>query len=184
MRITTNDIAPIFDWKDIDGNEVSLSEYQGRSVLLSFYRYASCPFCNLRIAQLRNHSERLQRLGLDMIAVFQSPAEKIRQHAGQQAMPFPILPDPERLLYEMYGLEASYAGMAKAFMLRFPSMIRAFGKGFLPGSIEGEIHRLPADFIVDEQGTVAMAYYGHDIGDHVPIRQIDDWLSQRAPAAV
>jgi len=179
MRIEMNDPAPVFRWPDTEGNPVSITAYQGRSVMVSFYRYASCPFCNLRMAELRRISNSFQQRGLDMIAVFQSPADRIRVYAGRQHAGFPVLPDPERQLYRLYGLEVSWSGMAKAFVRRFPAMIKAFAKGYLPGTVEGEIHRLPADFIIDPQGRVAVAYYGSDIGDHLPIDRIDEWLSQQ-----
>lgn len=31
---------------------------------------------------------------------------------------------------------------------------------------------LPADFLVDEQGVIRQAYYGEDIGDHLPFEAV------------
>ncbi|MDH5784516.1 MAG: hypothetical protein OEZ16_02775 [Chromatiales bacterium] len=41
-----------------------------------------------------------------MIAVFQSPADKIRQYAGRQHTPLAIIADPDRRLYRRYGVES------------------------------------------------------------------------------
>ena len=32
---------------------------------------------------------------------------------------------------------------------------------------------MPADFLIDEQGTVVETYYGEDIGDHIPMERIE-----------
>lgn len=178
MRLKAGDAAPDFTWPDTEGKTVSLSDLRGGPVLLSFYRYASCPFCNLRIHELARRAAQYGALGLEMLAVFQSPAEKIREYVGRQDPAFPILPDPARVLYRLYGVESSWLGMAKAFASRVPEIARAVGKGFLPGSMEGEAHRLPADFLIGRDGSIAIAYYGKDIGDHLPLVELDLFLSR------
>ena len=35
---------------------------------------------------------------------------------------------------------------------------------------------VPADFLIDPDLTVQVAYYGSDIGDHLPIEKIYEWL--------
>ena len=49
MRLQAGQAAPDFLRPDIGGKTIRLSDYRGRYLLLSFYRYASCPFCNLRV---------------------------------------------------------------------------------------------------------------------------------------
>ena len=43
--------------------------------------------------------------------------------------------------------------------------------GLEPGDKVIEI-TLPADFLVDENGTIQVAWYGKDEGDHLPINDI------------
>jgi peroxiredoxin len=113
-----------------------------------------------------------------MVAVFQSPADKIRNYAGRQEPPFPIIADPDRGLYKAYGVETSWTGMARAVVVRFPDLIRAIlAEGFLPGTIEGEVQRLPADFLIAPDGRVQCAYYGRDIGDHLPLESLERELA-------
>ena len=74
MRLQPGQAAPDFTVTDFTGVTRTLSDYRGKKVLLSFYRYASCPFCNLRIHQLRQKAAEWEGQGLVMLAVFQSPA--------------------------------------------------------------------------------------------------------------
>ena len=50
---------------------------KGKKVMLSFYRYAACPLCNLRVNDLINHYPDFNNKGLEMIAIFQSPTKSI-----------------------------------------------------------------------------------------------------------
>lgn len=174
-RLTAGERAPLFDVRDFEGRQrIRLEAYRGRRVLLSFYRYASCPLCNLRVHELASRSEAWRASGLEMLAVFQSPAERIRQYVGSQQAPFPLIADPEQRLYAAYGVGHSWSGFLKAWATRLPEIGRAtLGLGFLPGTVEGGIHRVPADFLIDRDGTLAVAHYGRDIGDHLPQARIE-----------
>ena len=115
-----------------------------------------------------------------MLAIFQSPAEKLQQYVGSQRVPFPFIPDSEQVLYRLYGVGHSWAGFLIAWGKRLPEIGRAvFQRGYLPGSVEGGIHRIPADFLIGPDGRIAEAYYGRDIGDHLPISRIEDQLAKR-----
>ena len=46
MHLTQNQIAPEFNTYDLYDMPLNLQHFKGKKVLLSFYRYASCPFCN------------------------------------------------------------------------------------------------------------------------------------------
>lgn len=73
MRIQSGEQARPFEVTDIFDRTISLEDYRGKRLMLSFYRYASCPLCNLRIAQLIAHFDLLHGQGLEFLALFQSP---------------------------------------------------------------------------------------------------------------
>lgn len=175
MRLKAGQAAPDFSRQDIYGNPVALGDLAGSKVMLSFYRYAGCPFCNLRIHQLTQLVPDWQARGLQMIAVFQSPTASILEHAGAERRPFPIIPDPEQALYRQYGVERSLLGLAKSG-LRVGDLAEALRAGIRPGLPQGPADRIPADFILDERGNILVAYYGKDIGDHLPLEDIERWL--------
>ncbi|MEE8593516.1 MAG: peroxiredoxin-like family protein [Candidatus Bipolaricaulota bacterium] len=167
--------APAFDVQSLDGRGVALTGYHGRRLLLSFFRYGACPLYNLRMSYLVDAFPRWKSKGLDILAVFESPAERLLETVASQPIPFPVIPDPERTLYRQYGVSASWLGyLIGAF--RFRSFRNAFRQGFHPGKGEGAIAQLPAEFLIGPDLTIERTYYGNDIGDHLPIPEIDAWL--------
>lgn len=54
-RLVSAMVAPEFAVADVFGVPVRLADYRGQRLLLSFYRYASCPLCNLRVHELLQH---------------------------------------------------------------------------------------------------------------------------------
>jgi thioredoxin-dependent peroxiredoxin len=176
MHLVAGSGAPSFETTDFLGDPIRLSELRGRPVLLSFYRYAACPVCNLRISSMIRAYPQWSAGGLAVLAVFQSPPEAIGQYVGRQDVPFPLIPDPEMDIYRKYGVQAKWRGLLSLRVM--VTALKAFGKGFLPGRVDGPFQRLPADFLIDADGRIAIAYYGEHIDDHVPIAMISEWLDR------
>ena len=156
----------------IDGSQFDSADFAGKRYMLSFYRFATCPFCNLRVHQL---TSRYAEFGEDfrMIAIFDSPLDNLQRSAAKHQAPFPILADPENVFYRKYHIQRSVFGMLKGMFTRMPALINGmFGKGYIPFPFKGSLLTMPADFLVDEEGTVHSAYYGQDEGDHLPIEEI------------
>ena len=55
MKIKIGDKIDDIILPSVDGNEFNTSNLKGKKVLLSFYRFARCPMCNLRINDLKNN---------------------------------------------------------------------------------------------------------------------------------
>ncbi|MEN8250443.1 MAG: peroxiredoxin-like family protein [Bacteroidota bacterium] len=172
MKLTINSPVPEFSLTDLNGQCYNTSEPRNKLIMLAFFRYASCPLCNLRIHELiENYHELSQKM--DIVAVFQSPKDKINDYVGKQTIPFTVLPDPECTLYRLYGLESSWLGFLRAWTIKITQVFNAVVKHhYYPGSVEGDLHRIPADFIIDTDNKILTAYYGKDIGDHLPLSEI------------
>ncbi len=172
MRLAEGSPAPDFTAEVWSGERLQLSGLRGGKLWLAFFRYASCPLCNLQVHQVIERWEQLQAAGLQVVAVFQSPASSISEYVGKQAPPFPLLCDPEERLYELYGLESSLAGFMSP--ANAGNLARASAKGFLPGRMEGTKTRLPADFLIDERGVIQRALYARVIGEHMAVDEVLD----------
>lgn len=173
MKLKDGDPVREFKVHDLYGNVLNPIDKDERTVLLTFYRYASCPLCNMRIAELRREKFLLESLGVLPVAIFHSSADSIERYVGQQKPWFPIIPDPDRALYRLYDVTPSWQGLLTAFVKRMPVILNALlNKGYLPGVIDGPINMLPADFLLSQQGIVVRAYYGRDIGDHLSLDEI------------
>ncbi len=92
MRMQPGQPAKDFTIEDILGNTIALTDYRDKHLMLSFYRYASCPLCNLRVQHLIQQYPSYNQKGLQMIAAFQSPPASIRKYVGKQDIPFPVYP--------------------------------------------------------------------------------------------
>ncbi len=174
-RLKENSAVINFNTTDFEGKEINLSDYKGKKILLSFFRMATCPFCNLRIRELINLHPEFERNNIAVIALFTSSKEEIEANAGKQQAPFPIIPDPELKLYKQYGIESSHAGMFKV-MRRPIELMRVMFSGYFNLKTVGKTPWLPADFLIDENQNIYRTYYGSDFGDHVPITEVLRWV--------
>ena len=173
MRLTAGSPAPDFAVTDLEGRTVRLADYRGKRVMLSFYRYASCPLCGVRVHRLVDQLDRLQAQGLHLLAVYESSAESLNKH-GIDRYPFPIIPDPTRKLYQRYGIESSWWGMMKGMVRNMGPLMKTMLSGKL--DMEGDVAIVPADFLIEADGVVEVAHYGTHIGDHLPLERIHAWL--------
>lgn len=177
-RLQANHPAPDFKLTAIDGSQFELSSMRGKPLMLSFFRFAACPFCNLRVHEL---VERFEELGgqFGIVAIFDSPLDNLQRHAASHRALFPILADPENNTYRAYRIEHSLGGVFKGMVTRMPTLIRGMAKGYFPKTIQGSMTTMPADFLIDEKGIIQFAYYGRDEGDHLSFAQIKAFALSR-----
>jgi thioredoxin-dependent peroxiredoxin len=179
MKLKPGNPAVPFSTVDVDGHPVSLEQFRGRPLLLMFFRYASCPMCNLRLHDFAKEYPRLQSRGLSAVAFFHSSAEAIRRNAGRRSFSFPLVPDPSQKVYRDYEVETSWAGLFKSMVLPsfYLDWIRSIRHGFWGGA-DLEMAKMPADFLVGPDGRLLLVNYGKDIGDHLPLRDVEGALAE------
>ncbi len=155
----------------IDGPTFDTRSLTDKPFMLSFFRFAACPFCNLRVHEL---VERFDEFGNDftIVAVFDSPLDDLVRHTAKHRAPFPILADESNRYYKKYSIEHSARGMLTGMIFRMPTLVKAMLKGYLPTTVKGSLTTMPADFLVDKEGVIQVAHYGNDEGDHLPFEQV------------
>lgn len=176
MRLNAPCISQDFATQDIYGQPVKLSELRGRRVLLSFFRDAACPFCSFRIHELTHRYRQWQAQGLEVIAVFSSSDQDVRQHVSRHPRPFRMIADPDLSLYGYYGVEESISGMVKAVVFHLPRIVRGMLVGGRPDPKNPHIRLVPADFLIDEEGRVVDLWYGRNTSDHIPLKRIQAFV--------
>lgn len=174
MKIKTGDQFINIKLPAIDGTIFDTQSLKGKPFMLSFFRFASCPFCNLRINEL---VKRFDEFGNDftIVAIFDSPLDNLIKHTEDHKAPFLILADEKNSYYKQYSIEHSVIGMLKGMIVRMPTLIRGIFKGYVPLVIKGRMTTMPADFLIDESGVIQCAYYGKDEGDHLPIELVKEF---------
>lgn len=168
------EVAPDFTATVWDGSSVKLSELRGSKIWVAFFRYAGCPLCNLRMHDIDKRWAKEYQGRLKILAVFQSPRESIAEFMTEQPAPFPIIADPDQALYRLYGVEEGWWGLLSLRLMA--DIFRAWRQSIRHGKSEGSETRIPADFLIDEDGIIRTAFYGKDIGDHIPFDVIADFV--------
>lgn len=174
MRLKPGTGAPDFTADAWNGTTLKLSDYAGKKVWLAFFRYASCPLCNLRVHDIIRRHDEFTSKGVQVLAVFQSPKESISGYVGKQAPPFPLISDPEEKLYRIYGLESGLGAYLSPGNL--PHLARAAKEGFMSTYSEGTRTRIPGDFLIGPDGVIQAVYYGEKISDHIPFETVEKWM--------
>ncbi len=83
---------------------------------------------------------------------------------------FPVLTDPERMIYQKYGLERSWV---RSWNLRtIWKYIRLLSSGRKWRGILGDSAQLGADFVIDKNGIIQLSYYSFDPTDRPSISEI------------
>jgi len=166
----------------IDGGHFDNRNLLGKRYLLTFFRFATCPFCNMRLAQLVNLRKDLPLASLahtEIVAIFSAKLEHLQQHANTHVTQLPILADEHNKYYEKFGVEKSLWGVLKGGLLRFPTAIRGMMRGYIPKEISSRLLNMPLSLLVDEQGVIQAIYHGKDEGDHIPLSQVEAFLKQK-----
>jgi peroxiredoxin len=183
MKLQPGTLAPAFHTVDLFGKPTDLADYRGKALLLSFFRNAACAMCNLRVHALIQRHAALRRAGLEIVAIFESPAESMRKYVGKQDAPFPLIADAGAELYALYGLENSEEKVAATIAMPVTraqtaaaaeagfQLIKEAGSNFL---------RMPADFLIGPDGIVVDAHYADYVWDHIPFERIEELLGMAA----
>ena len=175
VKLQEGSFAPPLMARDVMGNNINLNNYSGKRVLLSFFRYVTCPLCNLRVAQFMKEYPKFKD-DIEIIAVFESSEEYIKDYIGPKGLPFSIIADPDAKLFKEFGVEKSWFKSILG-MFRISTMIKAMRLNkFRTGMGDGTANRVPADFLVNTNGTLAVCHYGSDITDHIPMQEIEDFI--------
>ena len=124
------DKAPAFTLPDQDGNDVSLSDLKGETVVLYFYPRADTPGCTTQACGVRDRSDEYADAGARVIGVSPDEPGALKKFAGKYDLGFTLLGDPDHVVADAYGAwgEKSMYGKKYMGMLRSTFIINADGK--------------------------------------------------------
>jgi len=160
----------------IDGSQFDSDLLLGKKYLITFFRFATCPFCNTRLAALVNNRDKLGN-DFEIIAIFESQIDHLQRHASKHFAKFPILADPARKYYREFNVEKSMLGMFKGMIFRMPTLLKGMLSGYIPREISSRMLIMPLSLLVDKKGVIQSIYQGQDEGDHMPMEQIIKFAS-------
>ena len=166
MRLKKGDNLKNLNLPSVSGKSFKLSNIRGRKSLISFYRFAQCPFCNLRIHELIERHDEF-RGDLKIVAIFDSPLDHLIKSMERHEAPFEILADEDFSYFRAIDVEKSLIKFLIGSVLNFHRLVKASLKGFIPLSFKGSMLTVPVDILINEKGVVERVYYGKTTADHM-----------------
>lgn len=145
--------APDFTLPAADGSEVTLSDWQGKYVILYFYPKDLTPGCTQEACDFRDAYGEIRDVQAEVIGVSRDPMKRHQTFMEKHNLPFLLLSDESGEVCHLYGVIKEKT---------------LFGK-----KVKG-IER--STFIIDPKGTVAKIYRRVKVKDHVQTAL--QWIKQ------
>lgn len=96
--------APDFTLSDKDGNEVSLSSFLGKKVVLYFYPKDNTPGCTRQACAFAGAYEGFKSKNAVVIGISKDSVASHAKFAEKYGLPFVLLSDPELQAIQAYGV--------------------------------------------------------------------------------
>ena len=144
QRLSPGDTAPEFTLTNDAGEEVGLSDFLGRKVIVYFYPAAMTPGCTKQACDFTDSLSSLQAAGYEVLGISPDKPAKLAKFRERDGLTITLLSDPDKTVLTEYG---------------------AFGEKKLYGKVvEGVIR---STVVVDEDGKVFLAQYNVKATGHV-----------------
>ena len=175
MNIHVGGRLPDHVLPSIHGQDVDTGTLSGQKVVLSFYRFASCPFCNLRMGSMVNRWNEFGE-NTQAVAVFDSSIKELKARMKRHNPPFEVLADPSKVLYNSVGVRRKKAKGLLLPLFRLPKVFKALSRGFLPRTLSpSKLGILPVDVLVNADGIIEHIHEGRNGDDRMSLDEIIAW---------
>ena len=102
--LNIGDRAPNFTLKDKNGNDVSLSDFLGKKVVLYFYPKDNTPGCTRQACAFAGAYAEFEERGVEVIGISRDGIASHVKFAEKYGLPFVLLSDPELEAIQSYGV--------------------------------------------------------------------------------
>lgn len=143
VGIEEGKLAPDFVLSDINGKQIKLSDYRGKTVLLNFWA-TWCPPCKAEMPHMEKLYNKYKKDGFEILAVNVTTSEKNRNNVDQfiedYGLTFTVPLDENGKVFQDYGIMA----YPTSFFIDSDGVIRKKVLGAVDEEVmEKEILRLP-----------------------------------------
>jgi peroxiredoxin Q/BCP len=108
--------APDFLAKDQHGENITLSQFRGKKVILYFYPKDSTPGCTAQACNLRDNYETLLEKGFVVLGISTDSEQRHQNFIAKNELPFSLISDPEHLVHDLYDTWRLKKFMGKEYM--------------------------------------------------------------------
>lgn len=168
-RLAPGALAPPLELVTLAGAHVRIPDPQ-RRVHLQLRRFAGCPICNLHVRSVARRIGEIEAAGIREVVVFHSDAETMRPYQGD--LPFDVIADPERRLYDAYHVGSSLRSVLdpRAWGAMLRGLVARHPKSATRG--EGGHIGLPGDFLIGPDGALLAVKYGAHADDQWSVDEL------------
>lgn len=113
------DKAPDFLGLNEKGEEVRLSNYKGKKVVLYFYPKDNTPGCTAEACNLKDNYDALRNAGYEVIGASIQNAQSHQKFIDKYELPFSLIADTENKLVEEFGVWGEKSMCGRKYMGTF-----------------------------------------------------------------
>lgn len=116
MELKIGDKAPQFVSTDQNGNNISLSDFLGKKIILYFYPKDNTPGCTIQSCNLRDNHELLLQKGYIVLGVSADSEQKHQNFIKKFDLPFPLISDTSLEVVNLFGVWQEKKNYGKTYM--------------------------------------------------------------------
>ena len=113
------DLVPQLTGTDENGNEIKLSDFKGKKLVLYFYPKDSTPGCTAEACSLRDNYEAMLARGYEVLGVSVDSERSHRNFIAKQSLPFHLIADTEKTWVEAFGVWGEKKMCGRTYMGTF-----------------------------------------------------------------
>lgn len=114
--IEENEIAPDFTTTNQTGEEIRLSDYRGKRVVLYFYPKDDTPGCTKEACSFRDADEVYKEKNIKVFGVSTDSEKAHQKFISKYSLPFDLLADTEKEIVTAYGVYGEKSMYGKKYM--------------------------------------------------------------------
>ena len=168
-QIVTGDTAPEFTLPAIDGSTFNMADMKGKRVILTFFRFSTCPLCNMRMRRIVQRWNEFSKDAV-MVAVFDAKVGDLQKRMKKHDAPFVVVADETYEQFNKNGVKKSFFKFMWGAMRSPLTLLQATLRGYVPLTLSiSKLSTIPVDILIDEDGKVVEAHYCKDTADHLSL---------------
>ena len=113
------DKAPEVLGRDENGNEIRLSDFKGKKLVLYFYPKDLTSGCTTEACNLRDNYGELKVRGYEVVGVSVDDGKKHQRFIAKNELPFHLIADTEKTLVEQFGVWGEKKMCGRTYMGTF-----------------------------------------------------------------
>ena len=171
-KLSPGDDAPPILLPAIDGSTFDINAVRGKKVILTFFRFSTCPLCNMRIRKIKQRWDEFSN-DVIMIGVFDAGIADLTKRMEKHDVPFTIVADEDYEFFSSNGVSKSFGKFMRGAAKSPLTLLQATLRGYIPLTMSFQkLSTIPVDVLIDETGKVVEAHYCKDTADHMPLEKM------------